>query len=75
MDKSAWGTEFEIFTAATLFQCKINVFSSFGGSGRVWQTHNPIFRNKRCLAPRDTKLYIYRTASADHYDQVVPCLT
>ena len=35
MGKCAWGTEFEIFVAATLFHCKINVFSSFGGSGRV----------------------------------------
>ena len=74
MNKCAWATEFEIFVAATLFQCRIHVFSYFGSTGRVWQTHNPVFRNKHCLAPSDTKIYIYHTVSADHYDRVVPCL-
>ena len=74
IDKCAWGTEFEIFAAATLFQCTIHVFTSFGNSGRVWQLHKPIFRNKYCLAPSNTKLYIYHTTSEDHYDRVVPCI-
>ena len=74
MDKCAWATEFEIFAAATLFQCKIHVFSYFGSSGRAWQTHNPVFRNRHCLAPSNTNFYIYHTVSADHYDRVVPCM-
>ena len=39
MDKCAWGTEFEIFAAATLFQCRIHVFSYFGSTGQIWQTY------------------------------------
>lgn len=73
MDQCAWGSEKEIFAAATLLQTDICIFSYFGKS-RKWQTHRPLFNNRHCLTPGDGKIYLYHTESADHYDRVVPYL-
>ena len=74
MHLTAWGTDKEIFSAATLLQVDIYIFSNFGASGRRWLKFEPIFRDKNCLAPSDVKIYIYHTRSSDHYDRVCPCL-
>ena len=74
MHLAAWATDKEIFSAATLLQVGICIFSDFGFSGRQWLRFKPIFTNENCLAPSNFNIYIYHTRSGDHYDRVCPCL-
>ena len=72
---NAWGTEKEIYVAATLFQVDIVIYSEYGKQGRTWLYFHPIFSNNNCaMAPAGIKIYLYHTLAKDHYHRVVPCL-
>ena len=60
----------EVFTAATMFQVKINVFSEYSDH-RDWHTYVPRFTNETCMTPMQVMLYPYHI-NGNHYDLVIP---
>ena len=68
-----WGTESEIFTAATMFQTIIVIYTTVHESKCEWYTYRPLFHDTTCMANCGHSLYLYNTGN--HYHRVVPIVT
>ncbi len=66
-----WGTDVEINVVATMLQVTVNVFTSYGKSGRQWTRYNPIFTNDLCLEKSTTSISLYHSKACDHFDLAV----
>lgn len=64
-EEGVWGSEVEIFVAATLLQTPIAVFAAFG-ERYLWQVFKPL----RYTEPRE-KSMLYLHNSNNHFEPVV----
>ena len=70
MDRSGWGTDFEIMLLASLLTIQIFSFSNHGES-RQWVCYAPGFTRNRSACPYG--IYVYNVTNY-HYDRVIPVL-
>lgn len=64
-EEGVWGSEVEIFVAATLLQTPIAVFAAFGDR-HLWQ----VFRPLRYKEPRE-RCMLYLQNSNNHFEPVI----
>ena len=66
--EGTWGTEKEIFAAASLFQLTINVSVLSPTNERSWHVFKPLVSNNTCLEQSNVNLYLFHTNKRNHYD-------
>ena len=71
MDRSGWGTDFEIMLLASLLTIQIFSFSTHGES-RQWVCYAPGFTRNRSACPYG--IYVYNVTNY-HYDRVIPAVS
>jgi len=69
--EGVWGSDVEIFVAATMLRTPIAVYSAFGDHQYLWQVFQPLERADAAAGPANHDHLIYLQNSNSHFEPVV----
>jgi len=68
--EGVWGSDVEIFVAATMLRTPIAVYSAFGDHQFLWQVFQPLERQEAAVGPANHDCLIYLQNSYSHFEPV-----
>jgi len=69
--EGVWGSDVEIFVAATMLRTPIAVYSAFGDHQYLWQVFQPLELANAAAGPPHNDHLIYLQNSNSHFEPVV----
>ena len=73
--EGVWGSDVEIFIAATMLRTPIAVYSAYGDHQYLWQVFQPLERVEGGAGPANHDYLIYLQNSNSHFEPVVDIWT